>query len=53
MIDKVIHQQIGLVSLKFIVENDGIKLIYDQIDTPLADMYIITHIVVSIYILNE
>ena len=27
-----------LVSLNFTVENDGIKSIYDQIDTPHADM---------------
>ena len=35
------------LSLNFTVENYGIKLIYDQIDTPLADMcfsiIIITH----------
>ena len=36
-----------LVSLNFTVENFGIKLIYDQIDTPHADMcfciFTITH----------
>ena len=38
-----------LVSLNFTVENFGIKLIYDQIDTPHADLYFsnitITHFV--------
>ena len=42
-----------LVSLNFTVENYGIKLIYDQIDTPHADMCFsnitITHSVYRIY----
>ena len=52
-----------LVNLNFTIENYGIRLVYDQIDTPHADMcfsnitithsvYYKTHVIIIIYILN-
>ena len=38
MINFVILHQNGLVSLNFTIENYGIKLIYNEIDTPHTDM---------------
>ena len=38
-----------LVNLKFTMENYGIKLIYDEIDTPHADIFLNITITHSIY----